>query len=100
MKKVQEKRQITRTMTESQIRDLGMNLWIKRKNTPLLTLLLIGLAWGIAIPVAIGNNSGSTMVIALSPIVIIGIWGCIRLTKEGNKFWNENKDKEEPIDLG
>jgi len=99
MKKVQEKRRIIRTMSESQIRDLGMSLWVKRKLKWVSFWCAICIAWMCVVSYITDYNQVNTIIVVSAP-VIIALWGVVKLSKEGNKLWDKVKDKEQPIDLG
>lgn len=99
MKKVQEKRRIIRTMTESQIRDLGMSLWMKRKTKIVSALLIVCFAWMVGVQYFM-DSGDNVALIAIVPVVVFLICGYLKVVKEGNRLWKNIKDKEEPIDLG
>ncbi len=98
MKKVREKRRVLRTMTESDIKSLGSALWIRSKGKALSVFFVLCLLW--MLPIAYYWDGNIAVVVAMTPLTLLWIWGMWRLDKEGKRLWNEVKDKEQPIDLG
>lgn len=99
MKKGKERRQILRTMTQNQIEILGSELWMKKHRISLVIVAVVCFAWMGLITI---NTEDSIVasVIALIPFLVSFILWTWKYLKEGKRFWENIKDKEQPIDLG
>ncbi len=98
MKKEKRKIQIMRWMTEGDIKNLGGNLWARRKAKGLVVLAILAFAWMLVGAVILEGWIGVTL--SVLPILTLCLVFIIRMDKEGKKLWNSVKDKEQPVDLG
>lgn len=100
MKKEKVKIQVLRQMTEGDIKNLGGNLWIRRR--AIMHILVGGLLflWMVVVSYNTEPNRWLPFVLAVVPVIVVFVIWAVRFGKAGEKLWNEVKDKEQPIDLG
>ena len=98
MKKEKRKVQILRRMTEGDIKNLGGNMWMRRRVKWLIAMAFGTLAWMIVGANILVGFIG--VAVSLLPILVLCLVFIVRMDKEGKKFWNKVKDKEQPVDLG
>lgn len=98
MKKEKRKVQILRRMTEGDIKNLGGNLWSRRKAKGLIALAVLAFAWMLVGANILVGWIGVTL--SVLPILALCLVFIVRMDKEGKKLWNYVKDKEQPVDLG
>ena len=98
MKKEKRKIQVLRKATESDIKLYGSNKWLSQHWRWWALIFVATLAWIVA-----GEkyliDGWLPALIKISPLVIAYIiWG-VFYYGAGRKYWNEIKDKPEPIEL-
>lgn len=72
---------------------------MKRKGKALLVLFVLCLLWAF-MTAAILKDSLLNSFVIVAPLLLAFIGWAWKYSKEGTKFWNEVKDKPEPVDLG
>lgn len=99
MKKEIKRIQVIKKMTKGDIKSLGTNRWFNAKIKPIALSVVIWVVWAIIINKVITNDWISVLLVWLPEAAgVIYIYN--RMTKAGNKLWNEVKDKPQPVDLG
>ena len=99
MAKQEPKITVIQHLTESQIKSIGGNRWIRRKMKRLLLICGVCVVWAVAVGFLLDNSKPTTVWVAMSPIVLLYLIGLVTFNKAGQIFYNEVKDKPEPIDL-
>ncbi len=97
-KKEQETRLVLNKMTEGAIKGLGSNRWMYRKRWMLSGAFIVSVIWMI-VSTYLYEQSVSSAIIAVAPLAIVALVFYAQATKVGNKFWEEIKDKEQPVDI-
>ena len=99
MGKTNKKVQVLKMMSKGDIETLGGNRWCNKARWLLTILFLVSFAWVVYWTWKTEPSTINTY-IALSPSFACFTWWFIVFSVKGRKFWNEVKDKKEPIDLG
>ncbi len=99
MKKEKKKIQVLRMMSEGQVKDFAMNRWMNKKYKIAMVSLLAWVAYAGTICYLLPNDLLSACIEIVPALVLITV-GYIMSAKASNKFWNEVKDKAQPVDLG
>ncbi len=97
-KKEQETRLVLNKMTRDAIKNLGVNRWVYRKRWMLSGAFIVSVIWMI-VSTYLYEHSVSSAIIAVVPLVIVALFFYVQATKVGKKFWEEIKDKPDPVDI-
>lgn len=89
---------VLRKMTESQIKRLGGNMFIYTKRWTWAGAFIFSVGFG-AIAQGFYKHTTALNIISIVPVVVVFVSFFYTLNKAGNKFWNQIKDKEEPVEI-
>jgi uncharacterized membrane protein YoaK (UPF0700 family) len=89
---------ITRQMTEAQIKNLGGNLFLRKKAKYWLSLVVLGLIWGVIGSFMFRRGIDTNIIIVL-PMVVVIVAFIYSFRKAGRNFWNRIKDLPEPVEI-
>lgn len=78
--------------TESQIKSIGSQRWLKRKGKRILLLLALGIAWIFAVNFFMPKPSIIVLIAPLVLVVINVVWGYIQAR---NVFYRKVKENPE-----
>ena len=100
MGKIKEKRLVLREMTEQDIKKIGVDRWVRKVwwQWVILGIVVVALMVLVLENVSIESGWGEAGV-ALGCYLLFAIPFARRVYKTGQQFWNEVKDKEQPIKL-
>jgi hypothetical protein len=85
-------------MTEAQIKNLGGNLFLRRKAKYWLSLVVLGLIWGI-IGATMFRKGIDTNILICLPMIVIIISFMYSFIKAGKNLWSRIKDLPEPVEI-
>jgi hypothetical protein len=98
MAKPQRTIQCLRTYKESEIKNLGNNIYWKRHPVLLIATVVIALAIAFGVMQLFPENDWA--VLGMIPLFAWFLWWFVFApTKIGNRLWNAVKDLEQPVDL-
>jgi hypothetical protein len=98
MAKQEPKITVIQHLTESEIKNIGGNRWLKRRAKRLVLIFGICIAWIIVVSL-LRTQSLTTQWIMLAPSVLFVLIIIVVGNKASKIFWDSVKDKPEPIDL-
>ena len=98
MKRLKETRLVLREMTEKDIRGLGMSRWMRRQWWQLGLWFIV---WLIVLLVIVNqiNNQWVESGVAIVGYFVILLPPFVKMDRAGKRFWDEVKDKDQPIKL-
>ena len=89
---------VLRKMTESQIKRLGGNMFIYTKRWTWAGAFAFGFGFFLVLSYFYKHTT-VTSILSVVPLVVLVVAFFYTLNKAGKKFWDEIKDKEEPITI-
>ena len=89
---------VLRRMTKSQLVNLGGNMFIYSKRWTWLGAFVFGLAFFLLMSY-FDKHTITTNIISITPLAVVLVSFFYTLNKAGKKFWNEIKDKTEPVEI-
>ena len=97
-KKAESTKVILEKMTESQIKTWGGNRFARKKWKSWTITFILAVGFGFIFdtfmkPTVMGN------IISILPLLIVFVAFFYSMSKAGKKFWEEIKDKPEPIEV-
>lgn len=98
MKKEENRLLVTVRLTESQIKNVGGNRWMKRKSKSLFALAVLCLAW-MFITSAVLKAGYLNSIVTVAPSVISLFGWTWKFNQAGKNLWNKVRKLPEPIDL-
>lgn len=98
-KKNEPTKVIIRKMTESEIKGIGSNLYVKRKGKYWLGILVLCVVWLFVTMMFFDMEQIRNQVISFLPIVVSFVGWVWQYIKAGNKFWEQVKDKPDPVEI-
>jgi hypothetical protein len=83
-------------MTKAQIINLGGNLFVYSKRKTWLGAFVFGLGFFLVMQFFY-NHTAMMNVLSITPLLTVICCFVYTLNKAGKKYWNDVKDKEQPI---
>jgi hypothetical protein len=89
---------VIRRMTKSQLVSLGGNKFIYIKRWTWLGAFGFSVAFFLVMAYFYKHTT-VTNILSIAPLVVMAISFFYTMNKAGNKFWNEIKGKDEPVEV-
>jgi cell division protein FtsW (lipid II flippase) len=89
---------VLRRMTESQIKTFGGNKFVYAKRWTWIAAFAFGVGFFLIMS-HFYKHTTATNIISIVPLVVLIVAFFYTLNKAGKKFWDEVKDKEEPLEI-
>lgn len=97
MKKQKETRMVLKEVDKGWIKGYGINIWLRRLWWQVVVWVGVWVAIMFAIMLSQENNIVDLIIIGGVGYFIIVLPLCFKLDRVGSQYWNEIKDKEQPI---
>jgi purine-cytosine permease-like protein len=98
MAKEEESRLVLRRMTETQIKNLGGNMFVYSKRKTWTWAFIFGVAFFVVMQFFF-KRTITVNVISILPLLVVFLAFLYTINKAGKTYWNKIKNEEEPITI-